>query len=239
MKYLLITAFTLATSTLAAQTYTARQLYDEYYQNSYTFENKYINKTLTIKGKIRSISVGTKPLNEYHNVYITATGYENFVVCQIPIDDTVTLSQLKAGETVTVTGDYNQKLRDAIFLKNSRFSKVTEAPQPTRITPAQLPIGTYHVYQGNGSSFDFQYKLLLNSYSSYTINNKKGACTYDSKKKVIRFTSGVLKGFVGVYRPTNPDNEKDPPTIVIDFNGKVPDLNNRVGKAYLMAYLQQ
>lgn len=238
MKYLLVTVLALISHNLFAQTYTAKQLYDEYNQNSYNFENKYFNKTLTIKGKIRSISVGTKGWNQYHNVYITATGYENFIVCQFPVEDTVTLGQLKAGETVMVTGDYNQKNRDAIFLRNSRFIKTKEPAKPTKAAPAQLPLGTYHVYQSNGASFNFQYKLILNSYSSYTINNKKGTCSCDSKKKVIRFISGALKGFAGIYRPTNPENEKDPPTIVIDFNGSVPDLAKQVGKMYLYAYLQ-
>jgi hypothetical protein len=56
---------------------------------------------------------------------------------------------------------------------------------------------------------------------------------------VIYFKSGLLKGFTGIYRPVNPDNEKDPPTIVIDPKGAVPDLQHQHGKTYLLGYLQQ
>jgi hypothetical protein len=60
MKYLLIPVFTFLTFDLAAQTYTARQLYDEYHRNEYNFEKQYLNKTITVIGKVRSVKQGIK-----------------------------------------------------------------------------------------------------------------------------------------------------------------------------------
>ena len=70
------------------------------------------------------------------------------------------------------------------------------------------------------------------------MNGKTGRAVYDKKTNIIRFTTGGLKGFTGIYRPVNPKNEKDPPTIVLDFNGKVPDLK-RANDSYQYAYFQR
>ncbi|GAA4733906.1 OB-fold protein [Flavisolibacter ginsenosidimutans] len=220
------------------QTKTARQLYDEYHGNEFTFQQAYLNKNLTVTGKIRSIKKGIKGINEANAVFITATGYENFIVCQFPLDDTLPLMKLKADQTVTVTGNCKLIARDAMFLKDCSFSSSVSDVVKTLKAPADVPLGFYHIYQANGSTFNFQYKLSLDSYSKYTLNNEKGNLSYDQKTKVVRFTSGKLKGFTGIYRPVNPDNEKDPPTIVIDPKGFVPDLKHSYGKTYLLAYLQ-
>jgi hypothetical protein len=73
--------------TAFAQTYTTRQLYDEHRKNAYDFENKYRNQKLTITGKIRSIAPATyywQGDKNYHKIHLTATGYENYVTCQVP-----------------------------------------------------------------------------------------------------------------------------------------------------------
>jgi hypothetical protein len=222
-----------------AQKQTARQLYDEYHSNEYTFEKKYLNKQLIVEGKIRSIKQGIKGFNEANVVFITATGYENFIYCQFPLDDTLPLSRLKANEVVTVTGQCSRVVRDAMLLTNSNFSTANnKTTEVKKAVPVNIPLGLYHVYQSNGTSFNFQYKFVLKSYSSYTTDNVEGSVDYDAKSKVIRFKSGKLKGFTGIYRAFNPDNEKDPPTIVMDVKGVVPDLSHQYGKTYLLAYLQ-
>jgi hypothetical protein len=241
MKFLIsvLTSFLCLLSVCSfAQKYTARQLYDEYHSNEYTFEKKYLNKQLTIEGKIRSIKQGIKGFNEANVVFITATGYENFIYCQFPLDDTLPLARLKANEVVTVNGQCTRIVRDAMLLTNSSFSNANSKTAEVKKAPANTPLGLYHVYQSNGTSFNFQYKFVLKSYSSYTMDNVEGSVDYDSKNKVIRFKSGKLKGFTGIYRPFNPDNEKDPPTIVMDVKGVVPDLMHQYGKTYLLAYLQ-
>jgi hypothetical protein len=239
MKYLLITVFTFLTFDLAAQTYTARQLYDEYHRNEYNFEKQYLNKTITLIGKVRSVKQGIKGLNANSAAFITATGYENFIAAQFPIEDVATPSRLNADEFVTVTGTCSAVVRDAMVMKNCIFSTGKPTAEKVKNIPVEIPLGIYNIYQANGSTFNFQYKLTLSAYTSYTVNNVKGAARYDSKAKVIYFKSGLLKGFTGIYRPVNPDNEKDPPTIVIDPKGAVPDLQHQHGKTYLLGYLQQ
>lgn len=238
MKYLLNTVFALLTFDLFAQTYTARELYDEYHKNEYNFEKQYLNKTITLTGKIRSVKQGVKGLNASSSAFITATGFENFVVAQFPIEDTATISRLNAGAMVAVTGTCSAVVRDAIVMKDCKLSTGKAGPETKKKIPVEIPLGVYHIYQANGSTFDFQYKLALSSYALYTVNNVKGTVRYNSKAKVIQFTSGPLKDFTGIYRPVNPDNEKDPPTIVIDPKGAVPDMQHQYGKTYLLAYWQ-
>ena len=79
------------------QTLTVRKLYDEYRNNKYTFQNKYKNQTLTITGRVRSVSRASDfwKDQDVHRVHLTATGYENFVVCQIPYKDSTILNLFK------------------------------------------------------------------------------------------------------------------------------------------------
>jgi hypothetical protein len=226
--------------TANCQTHTARELYDEYHSNEYTFQQKYLDKPVIVTGKIRSIKKGIKGLNEANVVFLTATGFENFIYCQFPLDDTLPLLSLKADQIVTAKGNCTMIARDAVLLKNCSFTTAASTTaKETKKAPADIPLGLYHVYQANGNTFDYQYKFSLSSYGSYEMNNEKGNVTYNNKTKVIHFTTGKLKGFTGIYRPFNPDNEKDPPAIVIDAKGAVPDLKNQYGKTYLLAYLQQ
>jgi hypothetical protein len=81
-----------------------------------------------------------------------------------------------------------------------------------------------------------QYVLQMNSYTSYSIREHTGALNYNRSTKVIEFTSGPIKGYKGIYRPVNPTNPNDPPTIVIDFEGKVPVLNQHHTDTYLYGY---
>lgn len=241
MKLLTLTAalcISCLYSVCFAQTLTARQLYDDYHKNEYNFEKQYLHKTFTVTGKIRSVKQGIKNINASSAAFITATGFENFIVAQFPLEDTATLSRLNAGDMVTITGTCSAVVKDAMVMKDCIFSTGKATVVQKKTAPANIPFGTYHIYQANGSSFNFQYKMQLGTYTTYTINNVKGAASYNAQTKVIRFTSGVLKGFTGIYRPVNPDNEKDPPTIVIDPRGNVPDLQHQYGKTYLLAYLQ-
>jgi hypothetical protein len=238
LLFVLPALFVLSTLVSSAQTIPVKQLYDEYHANSFNFEKQYLNKQLTVRGKIRSVKQGIKGLNAASAAFLTATGFENFISCQFPLEDTITLSKLNADQIVTVTGTCTRVVRDAMIMTNCTFETSAPKPTPGKKIPADIPLGLYHIYQANGTTFDFQYKFVLNNYSAYTINNQRGKVVYDSKNKIIRFTTGKLKGFTGVYRPTNSDNEKDPPTIVMDVKG-VPDLTKQYGKTYLLAYFQQ
>src|SRR6476661_9840049 len=99
--FLPVMALCLIYSSAFAQQHTARELYDAYHKNEFTFQQAYLNKSLTISGKIRSVKKGIKGLNEANAVFITATGFENFIVCQFPLDDTLPLMHLQADQVVT------------------------------------------------------------------------------------------------------------------------------------------
>jgi hypothetical protein len=105
--------------------------------------------------------------------------------------------------------------------------------------PVDLPIAKYHAFQNDGVGFSFQYSLLLNNSTSYSINGHAGNYNYNRSTGVISFTNGPIKGFTGIYRLKNPNNPKDPPTIVIDFNGNVPVLGQSHKDQYIYAYLQK
>lgn len=128
---------------------------------------------------------------------------------------------------------------DRLRLPGTEAKPAAPANAAKANAPADLPIGKYHAFQNDGAGFSYQYTLLLNSLSSYTINGRTGACSYNRASGIIAFTSGSIKGYAGIYRAKNPNNPKDPPTIVIDFNGKVPVLNQTHKDNYIYAYLQK
>lgn len=114
----------------------------------------------------------------------------------------------------------------------------TPVKAATLSAPVDLPVAKYHAFQNDGAGFSYQYTLMLNSATSYSINKHAGDYNYNRSTGVINFTSGPIKGFTGIYRLKNPNNPKDPPTIVIDFNGNVPVLG-QINKNYIYAYLQK
>ena len=220
-----------------AQKLTVKQLYDEYRANRATFQDKYKNKTITVTGKIRSISVASSfwKDQDVHRVHLTATGYENFVVCQIPYKDSAILNTMKVGDFITVTGTAPDIVGDAVFLSNCTFSSA----KPTVIkstAPDNAPLGKYNVYQDDGTGFNFQYTLYLKSYTSYTLNNMTGACAYNPKTKTISFSTGPIKGFAGIYRKTT-DNPADPPSFLLNAKGTTPVVNSQ-HHGYQFAYYQ-
>ncbi|TCJ17838.1 hypothetical protein EPD60_06545 [Flaviaesturariibacter flavus] len=238
MKYFACCYILLFSHSSFAQTHTVKQLYDEYRGNRSMFQNKYRNQTVTVTGKVRSISPASSFWKEQdvHRVYLTATGYENFVVCQVPYKDSALLSAFKAGDIVTVTGTSSSNISDAVFLSNCSFAS-SKAVTKKSTAPENAPLGKYNVYQDNGQGFNFQYTFYLKSYTTYLLNGKAGNCTYDPASKAIRFATGPLKGFAGLYRKTT-DNPADPPSFLLNANGTVPVLNSG-HHGYQFGYYQE
>lgn len=219
------------------QTLTVKQLYDEQRKNSYTFGNKYRNQKITVNGKIRSISPVTvfwKGEKNYHRVYLTATGYENFVICQIPYEDSAVLNRFNTGDVITVTGLVSPTSGDVVYLNECSFTTSKQVVKKKQ-TPDNAPLGKYNVYQNSGAGFSYQYTMYLKSYTVYTLNGKSGSLAYEARGKSFLFKTGPLKGFAGIYRPSNPSNDQDPPTIVLDVSGKVPDRKSS-NKGYQYGY---
>lgn len=238
IKYISFCFFLLATLSGIAQKLTVKQLYDENRKNKSAFENKYRNQTITVTGKIRSISPASSYWKDQdvHRVHLTATGYENFVVCQLPYKDSAVLNQFKVGDYVTVTGTTSSNVGDAVYLSGCTFGTSTTPVVNKSSAPENAPLGKYNVYQNDGSGFNYQYTLYLKSYTSYMLNNKYGVCKYDSNTKVITFASGPLKGFAGLYRKTT-DNQADPPGFLLNAKGNIP-VKNSLHTGYQFAYYQ-
>ena len=130
---------------------------------------------------------------------------------------------MKAGESLTVTGVVAPTIIDALYLNECTFT-TSKFIQAKSTAPKDIPIGRYNVYQNDAAGFGFQYTLTLSA-TGYSVNGVSGSYRYDKSSKIIRFISGSLKGFVGIYRPFT-ENEQDPPTIVMNADGNVPDLNS-------------
>lgn len=220
-----------------AQTKTVRALYDEYRQNYQVFLNKYRNQTITVTGQIRGISPASDfwKDQDVHRVYLTATGYENFLVCELPYKDSATLHQLKSGDYVTVTGMTKFSVGDAVNLTGCSFASARPAVKKSS-APENAPLGKYNVYQVDATGFNYQYTFLLKSYSTYALNGKVGNCSYNPKTKAIKFTTGPLKGFAGLYRKTT-ENEKDPPSFLLNAKGTIPIVNSS-RHGYQFGYFQ-
>ena len=231
--------FTLINSDGAfSQAYTAKQLYDEHSKNRTFFEGKYRNQKITVSGKIRSIapvSYYWQGSENYHKIHLTVTGFENYITCQIPFRDSALLKTFKPGEIITVTGVVAPTIVDALYLNQCTFSIIK--PLVVRKTVSvNPPMGKYNVYQNDAAGFSYQYTYNLNA-SDYVLNGKKGSYRYDKNSKLIRFLTGPLKGFIGIYRPFT-DNEQDPPTIVVNANGSVPNLKSTY-RGYQYGYFKE
>jgi hypothetical protein len=62
-----------------------------------------------------------------------------------------------------------------MVMKNCIFSTGKPTAEKVKNIPVEIPLGIYNIYQANGSTFNFQYKLTLSAYTSYTVNNVKGS----------------------------------------------------------------
>ncbi|MCC9167223.1 hypothetical protein [Pontibacter harenae] len=113
--------------------------------------------------------------------------------------------------------------------------------QEAQTAEGQLKPGVYHIHQLSAAGFTFQYKIeLLNG--EYKMFDKTGSYEFDPATNVIRFTSGGIKGFNGVFTRIEHLNESRNLMIVLDFQGGIPDtlkLGEKPGGYYQYAYYQQ
>ena len=83
----------------------------------------------------------------------------------------------------------------------------------------------------------WQYDLTLLDRTHYRLNgHAPAAYRYDAQAKTLRFTSGELKGFVGLYFTTG--QEANGPTIALDAEGGVPDPEHAARGRYQYATLK-
>lgn len=99
--------------------------------------------------------------------------------------------------------------------------------------------GVYHVHQLSAGGFAFQYKLQLMDNGEYKMFDKIGNYTYDPSTEIIKFTSGGIKDYNGVFTKTDHLNESRNLMMVLDFQGGIPDTNalgKKPGGYYQYAY---
>lgn len=124
---------------------------------------------------------------------------------------------------------------------NSSTKETTEATQETTTTQESPTLGVYHAYQLSGAGYGFQYKFELVNDHQYKMFDKTGEYTYEPATKIIRFTSGGIKDFAGIFTRINHVNDTRKLMIVLDINGAVPDtlaLGKKPGGYYQYAYYQ-
>jgi len=105
-----------------------------------------------------------------------------------------------------------------------------------------IPLGKYSVYQsGSYGSFNYQYAFYLLNNHQYKMDDQAGEYSYSPATNVLRFTSGNLKDYTGIYTHVKYNNDTGGPMIVLDFWGKgdVPDtlqLKQKPSGNYQYAY---
>lgn len=126
--------------------------------------------------------------------------------------------------------------------KEELKSEATSSPQQeNKIPKGDLKLGTYHIHQLSAAGFAFQYKIELLD-GEYKMFDKTGSYEFDPATNHIRFTSGGLKDFNGVFTRVDHLNESRNLMIVLDFQGEIPDtlkLGEKPGGYYQYAYFQQ
>lgn len=214
---------------------TADQVFKELHANFDGFKNKYQGKTVKVTGKVKHISVSDG------EVYVSITNDGFNTPVEFIFTDQPQNRNLPVGSTLTAEGTVSRLFAGSlgkVQLKPCTLVGSTTEPVKPQVAkstaPKDLPMGVYDVYQGGG--FTPQGSLTIYKNGTYKRYEKDmGTYSYNPSTKVIRFTSGLLKGFVGLYYTSGRNNDKNEPMIAIDFNGKVPDLNNAKNRQYLYA----
>lgn len=130
----------------------------------------------------------------------------------------------------------SQKENKETFEKASSVNK-------SQIAGGLFKTGVYHAYQLSGAGYGFQYKFELLDNGEYKMFNKTGSFSYEPATNVIRFTSGGLKDYTGIFTRVDHVNNTRKLMIVLDFHGDgvVPDtlaLGKKPGGYYQYAYYQ-
>jgi hypothetical protein len=228
-----------AATTTNAEAITAEQLYKELHTSFNNFKEKYDGKTIQVTGKIKYVTVS------FGEVYVSLTndGYNTPV--ELIFADEPQTRRLAVGSTITANGTVSRLFAGALGKAQLKpctlvgtADAAPQASKPSANAPRDLPMGKYSVYQGGG--FQYQYSLTLYANGTYKQYDKDmGKYTYNSSTKVIRFTSGPIEGFVGLYYTKGRNNDKNEPMIAIDFDGKVPDISNASNGQYQYAIFQK
>jgi hypothetical protein len=230
---LCITAFAHAQTPVTAQ-----QLYTEFKANFTAAKAKYEGQNLQVSGgKIRHKTVA------FGEVYlmITTNDFDSYIEFILP--DNATNRSLEEGSVVTVNGPLSRifagatgkiQFNPCTLVSTAKSQATSEEKQAGKPAPKDMPMGTYGVQQGG--TFGYFYRISFSADGKYVKSGTDaGTYKYNSKTKVIRFLSGPLEGFTGLYYTRGRNNSQGLPMIAIDWNGKVPDLSNASNGQYQYA----
>lgn len=214
---------------------TAEDLHKEFQKNFYAAKEKYEGKTLKVTGKVKYVNVSDGEVT----ISLTDNGFSTPVEFLLP--DEPQNRKVDVGSTISGVGTVYRIFAGAFgkvqFKPCTLVGSVAETEKPVAAksnAPKDLPMGLYNVYQGG--RFTPQGSLTLYKNGTYKRYEKDmGNYSYNPETKVIRFTSGLLEGFVGLYYTSGRNNDKNEPMIAIDYDGKVPDVSNASNGQYLYA----
>ena len=210
---------------------TPEQVYADAERNETAAKAKYLGRQVTVRGTLTRTTInesGTLFAAEDSIAWFSIrSNYFTPVRCLFSADHVDELKALNNGDVVTVTGTGDTLAVETLILKNCRVGGTSAAaPKVQKATrlPANPPMGTYAVYQGDSTGFAFQHDLTLASGGQYRTQYGSGTYSYNVGSKRLSFKSGPLNGFGGLYytKGENADNE---PTIALNALGPVHDVS--------------
>lgn len=226
---------------------TAQQLFTEFHENFNAFKEKYQGKTLQVTGKVKYVNVSDGEVY----VMLTNDGFNTPV--EFVFSDEPVIRNIARGSTITAQGTLSRifagSLGKAQFkpctlvsteAATNEGTTKTETTTNSAIktgTPKDMPLGEYSVYQGG--NFQYQYRVTFYANGTYKqFDTDMGKYKYDRATKVLKFLTGPLEGFVGLYYTKGRNNDKGEPMIAIDFDGNVPNISNASNGQYQYAIYQ-
>ncbi|CAA9343447.1 MAG: hypothetical protein AVDCRST_MAG68-3174 [uncultured Gemmatimonadetes bacterium] len=221
---------------------TPQQVYAEFNRDGGTANRKYVGQTVQVRGTADVIERAT--FANRSGIHFYGDMPRVSVQCHFDDADLAQLDRVARGSTVTVVGSQAEHVSTyTIRLQHCRVVS-QQAAQPERQTPAAAalpanpPMGEYAVYQWNGpGGFAYQYRVTLTAGGRYRVrDNEWGTYSYDAGSKRLRFASGPLRGFGGLYYTRG--RNANGPTIALNPAGPVTDLEGRGNGAYQFAFFR-
>lgn len=199
--------------------FTTRDLWVVYTKDQKAFAAQWYGKTLEVTGPLWATHV--RGAGSESDLQLSVNGVARAVECRVSEADKAGLAALAGTKAeITVRGPWTVNYGSVVL---SPCTYQVGSPPPLATGPADAPLGTYAVRQmANLTTYAWQYDLTLIDRGHYRLNDRAvGAYQYDARAKTLRFTSGELKGFVGLYYVNG--KNADGPTIALDAEGGVPD----------------
>lgn len=213
---------------------TTNQLWDQNTTSAQKadFAAKYLGKTLEVTGPLWMTHWYAG--SDSGDVQLSVNGAARAVICMVGPAMKDSIAKLQGSKAVfTVRGRWARNW-GYVKLEPCAFS-AGSPPPPAAVGPANPPLGKYAVKaMANMNTFAWQYDLVLLDRSRYRVQGVVGIYAYDPRTHVLRFTTGNLHSFTGLYYTSGRNAEG--PTIALDANGRVPDPEHASRGQYQYGY---